>query len=132
MASKQITEVYNVFTAASMSGTSTIYGVPTAIKYRDSVSYQFDWTGDPSGEFFVQGSLNYAPGLPQSAEPEGGVNPGTWNIIPLTPAATIGSGSNTYLLNLADLGVPYIRPMYTNTGSQGSLTGLVFCKSYGA
>ena len=132
MGSKTISPPFQVFTNATMSGSLTVTSLPTDVRYRDSVSYQFNWTGTPQGSFSIQGSNDYAPGLPQTAEPPGGQNAGTWNSLTLstTPVAA-GSGSYTYLVNLNQLAFAYVRAQYTNTTSSGVLTGYVMAKSLG-
>lgn len=128
MPSKQVSEVFQIFTANSMSGTATITSSVSSIKFRDSLALQFNWTGNPVGTFNLQGSLDYNPGLPQT---DGTANAGTWNTVTLSPTATIGSGQSTYLINAFDLGFPFVRAQYTNTSSQGAVTGYIFSKSYG-
>ena len=132
MGSKGISQPFQVFTNATMSGQATVTSLVTDVRWRDSVSYQFNWTGTPQGSFAIQGSNDYAPGLPQSAEPPQGQNSGTWNSLTLstTPVAA-GSGSFTYLVNLNQLGFAYVRAQYTNTTSSGVLTGFIMAKSLG-
>jgi len=113
-----------------MSGTTVFISSVTGIIYRDSFSYQWAWTGIPSGNFDVQGSIDFNPGLPQSA---GSVNNGTWTSIPLTPAITItGSGGATNALaNVYDAGFPYVRFAYTNSTGSGVFGSWIACKSFG-
>ncbi len=127
MPSKQITESFQIFTANSMSGTATITSSVSSIKYRDNVALQLKWTGDPVGTFFVQGSLDYNPGGPQF---DGGTNAGTWDTFTLSTTPTAGSGSSHYLINMSNVACPWIRLQYTNTSSQGSLTGTIFTKAH--
>lgn len=133
MPSKSITESFKVFDNASMSGTITVTSLVTNVKYRDSVAYQFNWTGGiPSGSFSIQGSLDYNPGIPTAENPSGGANPGTWNSITLSPSpAATGSGSYSYLVALQQVTWPYLRAQYTNTSGSGLLTGYIFAKSLG-
>lgn len=113
-----------------MTGTVAYTSSVTGILYRDSISYQFAWTGTPSGNFDVQGSIDYNPGLPESA---GSLNAGTWTSVPLIPVATItGSGGAVNVLaNLLDLGYPYSRFVYTNSTGSGVLGCWIAAKSFG-
>lgn len=132
---KEISEPYQNFSAAAgnqtMTGTSTLTSIPTNIKYRDSVAIQLQWTGTPTGTFSVQGSLDYSPGLPQTAAPPGGANPGTWTPITLSPAPVASGSSGVILLNLNQLAFPWIRVQYTNASGTGVLTGYISAKSLG-
>lgn len=125
--------IYNkAFDNAVMTGTDALTSVVTGIIYRDSVSYQFVWTGTPTGTFSLQGSNDYNPGTPQSGGVQDGpANSGTWTAIALssTPAAS-GSAGNA-LVNLNQLGFAFIRAVYTNASGTGVLNGTVVTKSLG-
>lgn len=124
---KNVAGPYQIFSAASMSGTATITSSVSSIKYTDNISVQFNWTGIPTGTFAIQGSIDYSPGVPQGGGP---ANPGNWNSITLSPVPTAaGSGSFTYLLDLNELSFPWLRAQYTNSSASGALTGYLFAKS---
>lgn len=123
---KETTPVNRVFTDASMSGTVTLLSLPSNISYKDSVAYQTQWSGIPSGTFDVQGSVDYNPGQPQS---NGSPNPGKWIPLGLT-IGTTSSGSDN-LINLNQLAFPWIRLAYTNSSGQGVLNAYLFAKSLG-
>lgn len=120
---------FQVTASASMSGTLAFTSSVSTILYHDSVSLQYNWTGNPTGNFAVEGSLDYNPGLPQSA---GGQRNGTWNALSLspTPAATT-TASTSYLVNLNQLSFPYLRTTYTNSTGSGALGIWVSGKSLG-
>lgn len=130
MPTKMVSPPFNICASVSMTGTLAYTSSVTGILYRDSISYQFAWTGTPSGNFDIQGSIDYNPGLPESA---GSLNAGTWTSVPLTPVATItGSGGAVNVLaNLLDLGYPYSRFVYTNSTGSGVLGCWVAAKSFG-
>lgn len=113
-----------------MSGTTAYTSSVTSIVYRDSIAYQFAWTGVPTGAFDVQGSIDYNPGLPQSA---GQQNQGTWTSIPISPAfnATGSGGSSFGLVNMSQLGFTYTRFVYTNSTGSGVLAAWTSAKSFG-
>lgn len=126
---KEITPVNRVITNASMSGVALVTSLASNISYKDSVAYQVQWSGIPSGAFDVQGSVDYNPGLPQS---NGSPNAGRWTSITLSPTiSAAGSGSSQALINLNQLAFPWIRIAYTNSSGQGVLNGYLFAKSLG-
>ncbi len=132
MALKAITEVQVTINSVSVSGTVQVIGSISNIKYKDSVAFQYNWNGNPSGSFAIQGSLDYNPGTQQAQGLQGGYNPGVWNSLTLspTPAAT-GSGSYSYLVDTNELSFPYVRSVYTNTSGSGVLSAYIFAKSLG-
>jgi hypothetical protein len=121
-----------LFNGASMTGSATLTSNVTNVMYRDSVAIQLQWSGTPNGTFYVQGSLDYNPGTPQS---EGGVNAGTWTTVPVVdvnnnpPVASGSAGS--ILINMNQVAFPWLRVQYTNSSSTGTLTGYVGAKSLG-
>lgn len=115
-----------------MTGTAILVSLPTNISYKDSYAIELVWTGTPTGIFAVQGSVDYNPGLPQSA---GTANAGNWVNIPVvdvnnaTPTAAGAAGVS--LINMNQLAFPWIRVKYTNSAGSGSLTATIFGKSLG-
>ncbi len=124
---KEVTPVNKIFNSASMSATLVVTSLISNISYKDSVSLQYKWTGNPTGAFDVQGSVDYNPGQPQS---NGTYNSGTWTSITLSPAP-IATGSSSVLIDMNQLSFPYIKTVYTNTSGSGLLTGYLFAKSLG-
>lgn len=130
MAVKHASPPFQLCASVSMSGTTAYTSSVTSIIYRDSISYQAAWTGIPTGTFDVQGSIDYNPGLPESAGP---TNAGTWDSIPLTPspAATGSGGANHVLMNLNQLGFAYTKVVYTNSTGSGVMALWTSAKSLG-
>lgn len=132
---KEITPVNQIFNALNnnqtMTGTNVLTSVVSNVWYKDSVAIQLQWTGTPTGTFVVQGSLDYNPQLAQNSNQSGAPNNGTWTSLVLssTPAASGSSGQA--LINLNQLGFPYIRTQYTNASGTGVLTGFLSAKSLG-
>lgn len=126
---KEITPVNKIFVNASMSGTIAATSLISNIAYKDSVAYQYVWTGTPSGTFDVQGSVDYNPGQPQS---NGAFNAGTWTSLVFSPIPqATGSGSSNVLINMNQLAFNYIKTVYTNSTGSGVLTGSLVAKSLG-
>ena len=132
MPTKLSSPPFQVAASISMSGTSVFISSVTGILYRDSLCYQFAWTGIPTGAFDIQGSVDYNAGLPQSGFPVNGGG-GTWTSITLSPAPTSnGSGGATnILINMSQLSFPYIRAQYTNSTGSGFLGVWTSAKSFG-
>lgn len=130
MPTKMVSLPFNICASVSMSGTSVYTSSVTGILYRDSISYQFAWTGTPSGNFDIQGSNDFNPGLPESA---GSLNQGTWTSIPLTPVLTItgSGGASNAMANLYNLGFAYSKFVYTNSTGSGFLGTWLAAKSFG-
>lgn len=120
---------YQIFTNASMSGTITVSGPITDLMYKDSAAVSLNWSGTPTGTFFVNGSVDYNPGLPQS---DGTINNGTFTTLALSPApvATGSGGSSQILINMSPLAFRYMQISYTNSTGSGLLTGWICSKSY--
>lgn len=130
MPSKEASLPFNICASVSMSGTTVFTSSVTSIIYRDSISYQFAWSGIPTGAFDVQGSIDYSPGLPQSVGP---LNAGTWTSIPISPSfnATGSGGASFGLVNMSQLGFAYTRFQYTNSTGSGFLGCWTSGKSFG-
>lgn len=129
---KEISPVYQTFTNAAMSGTAVIVSSISAIQYKDSISFQMQWTGTPSGSFAVQGSLDYNPGNPQTGGP---ANTGTWtsvNALDVNGNAPNALGAaGQILFNMNQLAFPWVRMQYTNISGTGTLNGYFMAKSLG-
>lgn len=115
-----------------MTGTSVLLSQPTDISRKDNLAFQLQWSGNPTGTFQVQGSLDYNPGLPQSG---GAANAGVWTSVPVAdgggaPPQASGS-SGQILMDLTEFAFPWIRIQYTNATGTGVLTGYVSGKSVG-
>jgi hypothetical protein len=124
---KEVTPVNRIFMNASMSGLISVTSLASNIAYKDSVAIQYSWTGNPTGTFDLQGSVDYNPGQPQS---NGTFNAGNWVSLTLSPAP-IALGSQSVLINCQQLAFPWCRTVYTNTSGSGLLSGVLFAKSLG-
>ncbi len=133
---KEVSQVYGILTNGVMSGLSTITSSATGVIYRDTVGFQFQWTGNPVGVFTIQESLDYNPGTPQSG---GAFNAGNWTTISfqttggsIVTSIAIGSGSAQPIsIRINQTAAPWIQAVYTNSTASGVLTGFVTAKSLG-
>lgn len=126
MAIKNVNLPFQVTASASMSGTTVYVSSVTNVMYHDSVAVQYNWTGNPTGTFQIEGSVDYNPGLPQT----GAMNAGKWNALSLSPTPTTTS-STSYLVNMNQLSFSWLRTVYTNSTGSGVLAIWVCGKSLG-
>ena len=95
-------------TTVNGSMASNIVGPISTIDVVDQVCYQVTWTSTNAvGVFSIQGSVD-------------GVNFTDLTFNP--PLAQPASNNGTYLVNLALIPFPYIRPNYIATSGTGSMT----------
>lgn len=112
-----------------MTGTAVITSAVTCVQWLDNVGMQFNWTSSPTGTFQVQVSADYA-----QDETGNVTNAGNWTAVPLnyllsgtmTTAITVPTsvGSPVYL-DLNQLSAPWVRAVYTNASSTGTLNALI-------
>lgn len=105
-----------------MTGTAVLTGTPMHIYGCSRVSFQAIWTGTPNGTFTFQvsnfpGDIFNADGTVRSTV--------TWTTLTnpaaftaLQPAGAAGSSDFSF----SDLAHKWIRPIYTNASSTGTLT----------
>lgn len=104
---------YKVATAQSLA--ADFISTPTWVKYLDNAAYQIIPTGTPTGEFFVEASVDYDVN-------EAGVvtNPGHWDTLPLSVALTQTGTAEDILVNLNQLPFTAIRVRYAYTSGAGT------------
>lgn len=107
---KDVLTPHQIFDDSAMQ--SSLASVPTSIQYLDNTSLQLIWTGNGTGTFYVQGSLDYNPRDLS----------GTWNSLSLTPVPQALGVSDSALIDLNQLSFPWIRAIYTSTFVSGAIT----------
>ena len=131
MPSKTVSHPFQIFNALAVSGTQQAVSSVTNVLYRDSIALQFSYTGNITGNFDVQGSIDYGQGQPQSTGLSEQQFTGTWTSLNLSPAASISSGSTNILVNTNQLAFAALRTVYTNSSGTGTITGWTCGKSLG-
>lgn len=123
---KEVSQPYNILGSTTLSGTTVVTTSATMILYKDSVGYQINFSGVPTGTININGSLDYNPGLPQT----GGVQRnGNWTTITNT---SLGSGSLTpVIFNLNQLSMPWTQVQFISSTSSGVVDCWVVAKSLG-
>ena len=81
-----------------------------------SLALQFVFTGTPTGVFTVQGSLDYC--MDNVHTP----NAGTWTPLNIDPVPVASGTAGNVIIDLVQVGVPYIQVVYTSSAGAGSLT----------
>lgn len=111
---------YKIITNGVMTGTSVLTSTVTNIQHWDNVCLQFVWAGSPTGTFSVQFSVDYAQDF------QGNVtNTGTWDPITLSPAPAASGSAGSWLLDLNQLSMPWVRVVYTNASGSGVLQAYI-------
>lgn len=102
---------------ASMTGTATNNSDPIWLGHAAGVAIQAVWTGTPNGAFKLQCAVD-----PQVPSP-GITNPTitNWEDIASSNYSVTGS-AGTYTWNITSAFYPWIRVVYTNTSSTGTLS----------
>lgn len=124
---KEISEPFNVLPASSVSGTSTVTSSASSVKYKDSVVYQINATsGVPDGTFYVNASVDYNPGNPQSA---GTYRAGHWYTL---TSQVVGSGTSYPVsFRLTQVTEPWLQIQFVSSTSSGTIEAWFMAKSLG-
>jgi hypothetical protein len=107
---KNILKSYQNITSGDM--TTTLTSPSTNIQWQDNIGIQFNFTGTPTGNFFVDVSVDAV------------------NWIPLTfSTSPVASGSaGSIYLDLNQLSSPNIRVRYVPTSGSGTLNSFITAK----
>lgn len=110
-----------------MTGTTAITSAVTNIQYLDNIGIQLNWTGTPNGGAVLQVSVDYAQvnmgGVPVVT------NAGTWNTITTSADAAPAGSASSFFYNIGQIAAPWIRLVYTNTSSTGTLNAFICGKA---
>lgn len=126
--------VFNLFNTVTVSGSNSsgqaaFTSSVTSNVYRDNIGYQINYTGSPQGVFVFNGSNDYNPQLPQSANPQNSSTNGTWFTFASASAANVLS---PYALNINQFPFAYIQFQFVSATASGVLTGWISTKSLGS
>lgn len=121
MSSRPLFTPYAVIQNGDMSG--NLVSKVTIVKMLSQISYDFVWTGTPTGTFNVQVSNSY------TQNPDGTTNnPGSWDNLPLSaPTAATGSAGNGFV-DIFGTGSYAMRVVYTAASGSGTLTVTINAK----
>ena len=125
MSAKTFIKPFKVLTAGDMSQSSLTSAI-TAVQMVDNISYQFVFTGTPTGTFTIEVSADYEPGRSPNSEP---ANPGHWDTLPITPALLALGTDGSIFVDLNQMGAPYIRAVYSRTSGTGSVDIFITAKA---
>jgi hypothetical protein len=113
MALKNIIKPYKLVDAVSMGADVTSASVD--VKYSDNIGVQLVFTGTPTGNFYVQGTIDGD----------------TWTALDFGTIPTATGADGDHLLNMNNLPYQKIRIFYDRTSGSGSLTVWVMAKTLG-
>jgi hypothetical protein len=102
------------------SMTGNITSPVTSIHWLDNVGVQLNFTGTPTGTFFVDVSADYTQDTNGTV-----IDAGNW--VPITlPSTPVASGAaGSIFIDLNQLAAPWIRVRYVATSSTGILNAFV-------
>lgn len=123
---KEVSSPFLIIGSLSVSAANTYTSSASSILYRDSVCYQVNAAGVPTGSLNINGSADYNPGTPQST---GTLNAGNWTTI---TTQAIGSGTSyPVLFNLNQLAMPWTQFQFVSSTNTGTISVYVSAKSLG-
>jgi hypothetical protein len=109
-----------IITNGAMASTNTLTSSVVDIRGFDNVSLQANWTGTPSGTFYVDVCSDY--NINYSGRT------GNWSTLPQTLTAPSGSAGTSFL-DAIQTSAPYIRVRYANSSGSGTLNVYIGAKA---
>ena len=113
MALKNVIKPKHLVIAGSMSGDIT--SDPVDVLYSDNVGVQLVFTGTPTGNFYVQGTIDGS----------------TWTALDFGTIPTAAGAAGDHLLNMNNLPYQQIRVFYDRSSGTGTLDVYVMAKTVG-
>lgn len=111
--------------SGSMTGTDVIYSDWIWLGHAAGVCIQAVWTGTPNGAFKLQCSVD--PTVPTP----GASYPTLTNAEDIADSDyTVSGSAGSYTWNVSDAYFPWIRVVYTNTSSTGTLNARYYTKGF--
>lgn len=89
-----------------MTGLAVVTSAPSNVSYVDNIGLQISWTGNPTGDIEILGSIDGENFVPL-----------TFNPIVTQPSGTAGDT----LIDLNQYPFPWIQVQYTNASGDGTL-----------
>lgn len=120
--------VFNQFNNIS-TGSGTFTSSVSGTIYRDNIGYQVNFTGSPQGTLQFNGSNDYNPQLPQTANPQNSSTNGSWFTFASVSMASVVS---PYALNIQNFPFAFIQCQFISSSAVGTLTGWISTKSLGS
>jgi hypothetical protein len=115
---KKVILPIQIVTSGDMSanitqGTTAVTTKPvTNIQFLDNIGIQFVWTGTPTGQFFVDVSLDNA----------------NWDTLSITPTILASGSASSAYVDLNQMSATYLRVRYVVTSSTGTLNAYLTAK----
>lgn len=107
---KNILNAVKVVDAGDMSADVT--SDPIDVRYLDNIAIQCNFTGTPTGPFYVQGSVDKS----------------NWASLTLSGSPAAAGSDDTVLIDVNQVSVPWLRVFYDRTSGTGSLDVWVAAK----
>lgn len=107
-----------------MAGVAVITSAITNIQFLDNIGIQLNWTGTPNGGAVVQISNDHAQ------DSLGNVTvAGNWNTLTTSADAAPAGSAGSFYYDINQTSAPWIRVVYTNTSSTGTLNAFICGKA---
>ena len=116
--SKNALKPFQMIVSGDMS--ADITGTPTNIMFMDNVSIELQFTGTPTGTFYVDVSNTY--------DPISNPTP-TWITLPLSPTPVATGVAGVVGIDYNQSGFEWVRVRYTRTSGSGTLDGYIAVKA---
>lgn len=105
---KNLLPPYKIISAGDMS--ADITGPLTNVSTLDNLGIQLSWSGSPTGNFFIDATL------------DGGT---TWTPLSLSPAPVASGGAGNWYVDLNQIAFSGVRVRYARTSGTGTLTAYI-------
>ncbi len=109
MSRKNNLRQFQIFTQEAMNQSLT-QSPPTCVQWLDNIGFQFNFTGNPQGNFNVEVSADYAQDMNGQVQ-----NPGNWVAITLNPQPVANGIPDSVYIDITQTSAPWIRATFTNT-----------------
>lgn len=109
-----------IVSSGSMTGTSTINSDPFWIGHAAGYCVQAVWTGTPNGAFKLQASIDPVEPSPNNSNEPTITN---WEDVADSSYSVTGA-AGSYTWNVSNAFYRWVRVVYTNTSSTGTLTSV--------
>lgn len=114
MSRKRVLTPYRLVTDGSLS--ADFFSPASTVSYDDNVGYQVKYSGNPTGQFFVQGTIN-------------GVD---WEDLELSAEILAAAVPGSFVINLNQIPYYQLRLRFDRTSGTGLVQAWIMTKTVGA
>lgn len=114
MSRKRVLTPYRLVTDGSLA--ADFYSPASVVSYDDNVGYQVKYSGDPTGQFYVQGTINGSD----------------WEDLALNSDILVSATPGSFVINLNQIPYFQLRIRFARTSGTGLVQIWVMTKTIGA